>query len=41
MEQAIELSVESVEIVQDNDEVVELSHEILDRIGGGTISCVL
>lgn len=41
MEQAIEMFEENLEIVQDKEQIVELPHDVLDRIGGGIICLVL
>jgi hypothetical protein len=40
MEQVIELSENTVEPVEDQ-QVVELSLDLLDKVGGGTISLLL
>lgn len=41
MEQGNELVVEQVEVQQQEPQITELSHEILDRIGGGTVLMIL
>ena len=41
MDQGYEVVVEQIESVQDEQRIVELAPEVLDRIGGGTILCIL
>jgi hypothetical protein len=41
MEQVITAVEENIEVVQDKQELIELSHDILDRIGGGIVSMYL
>jgi hypothetical protein len=41
MQQAIDRVEETLELVQDKQEIVELPHDLLDRVGGGIILLVL
>lgn len=37
MDQSIEAVEVNAEIVQDNEEIVQIPHNLLDRIGGGCL----
>lgn len=41
MEQAFEVVEENLEIVQDKQQIVDLPHDLLDRVGGGIILLLL
>ena len=41
MEQTVATVEENLEIVQDKQEIVELTHDVLDRVGGGIVLILL